>query len=142
MLTILLMLACAGIQTAFGSSLGASALTLGIHANGHAHSVVLQSDGDHLDVVLSHRARDAHDHGAAPRDHDHPASFSESDHVIHITAGDVASATPRRAALHATPAFATSVALPIVVAPVWGPSRSLERHARSADHLRTVVLRL
>jgi len=141
-LTVLLMLACASAQPAPGSSLAVSVFTLGIHANDHAHSVALRLDGDHLDVVLSHGERDAHDHGEAPLDHDHPAGVSEGDHVVHITAGDAANATPRRAVLGATPVLAISVALPVVVAPVWAPSGPLEPRARGVDHLRTVVLRL
>jgi hypothetical protein len=130
---VLLMLAGAAAQSTLGSTLGAGVLALGIHGRAHAHSVSLESDGNHLDVVLSH---------AAPHPHDHPASFSEGDHVIHIAAGDVASAMPRRVLVDTASAVAISIALPGVVAPAWAPLREPAPSAHRADHLRTVVLRI
>jgi hypothetical protein len=136
------MLAGAGAQAALGSCLAAGMFALGIHANDHAHTVALESDGDHLDGVLSHRARDAHDPGEAARDQGLPASFSEGDHVIHIAAADVARAASRRVVLDAAPALALAGALPIATAPTRAPFRSLALRAAGVDQLRTVVLRL
>ena len=63
-LAVLLALACANAQIVLGSSLVASALTLGVYArHPHGHSVELQRDGNHVDVVLSHGEDDAHHHG-------------------------------------------------------------------------------
>ena len=141
-LAIFLMLVCANAQPALGSSLVASALTLGVHGNGHRHSVALRSDGDHLDVVLFHGERDAHDHGGAPQNHDHSAGAAEGDHIVHVTAGDIANTRARRALIGSSPALAISPALPAAVARVWAPSRSLDPRTRGAVHLRTIVLRL
>ena len=139
---VLLMLFCAGAQPALGSSLIASALALGIDANDHAHSVVLHSDGGHIDVVLTHGKRGAHEHGGAPSDHDHPASFSDTDHVVHVAGCDAARATARRANLQAPLALAASPVRPVVVAPVWSPSRSLAPRTHGVAQQRTIVLRL
>ena len=140
-LAVLLLLACAGVQPVVGSPLVASALTLGIRANDHGHSVVLRSDGDHVDVVLSHGERGDHDH-RAPCNPDHPADLTEADHVVHVTVGDVASATPRRVLLGYAPALAFAAALPVAVARRPAPLRFLDTPARGVDHLRTIVLRL
>jgi len=140
-LAVLLLLACAGVQPAVGSPLVASALTLGIRADDHGHSVALRSDGDHLDVVLSHGERSDHDH-QAPCNPDHPADLTEADHVVHVTVGDVAGATPRRALLGYAPPLAISAALPVAVARRSAPPRSLDPPARGVDYLRTIVLRL
>ena len=143
-LTVFLALACANAQLVLGSSLVASALTLGIyasHANGH--SVGLQRDGNHLDVVLSHGGTHAHHHGDTAEYGDDRPSVSQGDHVVHITVGDLAGATGRRAVVHGSPALATSVALaPVAVIVPCAPYRSLEPRACGVAHLRTVVLRL
>jgi hypothetical protein len=141
-LAIPMLFVLAGAQPALGSSLVASALALGIRADAHAHSVALKSDGNHIDVVLSHGERDHHDGGEAPRDHDHPLGVFEDNHVIHITAGNVANATARRALPVSNPSLTASLPLPIAAAPPWAPTRSRPPHAHGVDLLRTVVLRL
>lgn len=142
-LAVVLALACAHSELLLGPSLVASALILGVYAtHGHQHSVVVQFDRDHLDVVLSHGGNGAHRHGESSEHTDHGTSVSQGDHVVHITAADVASGTARRAVVD-SPVLAISVALaPVGVAPVWPPSRSVEPRARGVDQLRTVVLRI
>jgi hypothetical protein len=142
LLASFLMLGCAAAQTIFGSPIGASALTLGIHSNLHAHSVALQADGNHIDIVVSHPERDAHGPGQPARDHERPPGVSEGDHVVHVTVADVTNPASRRAVLDRTPALAISDALPVVVVPVVAPSHSFALRSRSVDHLRTIVLRL
>ncbi len=136
------MLACAGAQPAFGSSLVVSALTFGIHASDHGHSVALRSDGDHLDIVVSHTERDAHEPGAAARGHAHPVGVSEGDHVVHVTASDLANTKFRRLLLEPTHALSSPVASPLALTPKRVPPRAPDVHACGADQLRTVVLRL
>jgi hypothetical protein len=140
-LPLLLLIACAAAQPAIGSPLVASALGAGIRASDHAHSVELRSDGDHVDIVLSHGERSLHDH-LAPCGPEHPADLTEADHVLHVTFGDAASATPRRLLQAHAPALTVAAALPVAAARPAAPVRSANAHARGPDHLRTVVLRL
>lgn len=141
-LALPLALVCAIAQSAIGLPLVAGALSLGALASDHAHAVALLSDGNHLDLVLSHGDGDAHDHGEAPPGHDHPASFSHSDHVVHITGADATNATPRRAILDPAPVLSIACALPVVAALASVPRSLLEPRGCGTDPLRTVVLRL
>lgn len=140
-LAVLLLLACAAAQPAIGSPLVASALGAGIRASDHAHSVELRSDGDHVDIVLSHGERELHDH-LAPCGPDHPADLTEADHVLHVTVVDAANATPRRTLQGYAPALVMSAALPLAAARAAAPIRSTGAPARGANHLKTVVLRI
>jgi hypothetical protein len=138
-LAVLLMLGCAVIQPAIGSTLVASALTFGLRASGHDHSVALRPDGHHVDVVLSHTRGEPDD---PSRNHPLPVSLSQGDHVVHITAGDVVPTTFRRSLVASTAALGVAVALPVAPVSAHAPSRSLEVRASGLDHMRTVVLRL
>jgi len=142
-LGLLLALACAVAQPAFGSSLVSSALTLGLYStHPHAHSVALHSDGNHLDVVLSHGEPRGHDDRELPADHDHPVSLTHGDHVVHITGIEPSSATPRRAILDPAPVLALRVTLPVASAPACIVRTLPEPRARGVEELRTIVLRL
>jgi hypothetical protein len=135
------MLACACAQSVAGASLLVSALWLGLHPGDHAHAFALLSDGGHVDLVLSHAASGAHDHGEAPRGEDASGAFSQGDHVFHLTGGDVVSATARRAGLAAPPALASEAALPFASVSQGALRASLERRTRSSEHTRALVLR-
>jgi hypothetical protein len=142
-LTAAIALVCAVVQLAFGSSLAAGALTLGIYASHlHGHSLALQADGDHVDLVLSHRQSEVAERTSVPDGHDHPASYSEGDHVVHVLSGGAADATPRRALLDPAPAIALSIAFAGVITPPRSLHSPLEPRARGTDQLRTVVLQV
>ena len=137
----LVLLAGAVVQPVFGALLIVSAVSLGRHAGGHAHSVAVQSDGNHVDVVLSHREADAHERcGESPEHFD--LAGSESDHVVHVALDDATNANVRRN--HVVPTFALAAAVPLPIASLPAPSfaRPLALRAGAADHLRSVVLRL
>ena len=138
-LFVLLMLACAGAQTATGSALLATALTLGLHGSHHAHSVAVVAAEGHLHLVLSHDAGAEHDHDAFPHPGVSLTSFSEGDHVFDLE--ETATATPRRAGLDPAPPLAMVVTTPAAPAPPWVVHSPPEPRARGVDH-RTVVLRL
>lgn len=141
-LVLPLVLACAGAQVAPGGALLASALTLGLHASDHAHSVALVPDEGSLQVVLSHDERDRQIPGAAWHPGDPGTSASGGDHVLQLTDVDDAATGPRRASLPPAPAVAAAVAAPPAPTPMWVPRPSPQPRARSSDSLRTVVLRL
>lgn len=142
-LTAAIALLCAVVQLAFGSSLAAGALTLGIYASHlHGHSLELQADGDHVDLVLSHRESELAERTSVPEAHDHPVSYSEGDHVLHVMSGSAADATPRRALLDPAPVIALSIAFAGVIAPPRVLHSPLEPRARGTEQLRTVVLQL
>lgn len=137
-LIALVLLACAAEQPVLASGVVASALALGLHAHGHVHQVAWRSDGDHLDLVLSHDTQDAHD-AEHPGNH---TSARTGKHVVHLAASSSGSATPRRARLDLTPLPAIPVALPVVPAPVQAVRPASEPRALGTGQLRTVVLRL
>lgn len=139
---VVVALACAAAQVAPGAALLSSALTLGLHASDHAHSVSLVADGGHVQLVLSHEER-GHRDGAAGRHHDEQASsISETDHVFRLTDDGAASTATRRAGVAPAPAVATAVPVLPAPSPQWVLRASLEPRARSSDSLGTVVLRL
>lgn len=139
-LTTLLALTCAGVEPATGLPLLVRVLEL--HGVGdHAHSLVVVSDAGHVDVVLSH-AEDGHrDHAAAAGVDLAPAS-SSSDHVFHITSSELLNATKRRADLAMLPAPTLRGALPFAPAVTGVERLSSAPHARTSDHLSTIVLRI
>jgi hypothetical protein len=150
-LVALLILTCAGAHPAGGFPLLASALTLGLHGDQHAHSFSVVAEEGHVDLVLSHlpqeprrgSGRGAHHHASTPHHDDLSNVFSEESHVFHLTGDDAASATPRRSVANAVPLLAIAVTLPSP-----GPRaamlfrRSTEPRIRGVDYLRTVVLLL
>jgi len=139
-LAVLLMLGCAGVQSAAGPALIASAPTLGLHGSHHAHSVAAVAAEGHVHLVLSHGVGVEHDDGAVAPTGVALTSFSEGDHVFDID--ETTNATPRRAALDPAPPLAMGIATPVVPVPRWVLRSPPEPHALGVDHLRTVVLRL
>lgn len=140
---MVLALVCAAVQLALGSSLTASALTLGLYAShSHGHAVTLQADGSHVDLVLSHGERAVHDHDAAPTGHSHPAALSEADHVVHIVESDASGATSRRALLDPAPVLVISSALPVAPRRDWLRAPMITPRAQGVEQLRTIVLRI
>jgi hypothetical protein len=139
---VALALVCAGAQIAPGTALFASALTLGLHASEHAHSVSLSADEGHVHLVLSHDQAgteilaDTHHRG------DRALSTSGRDHVLHVSDDGAATAGPRRAGVAPAPPVATSLAVLAAPSSLWVRSLLLEPCARSSDRLRTVVLQL
>lgn len=136
------LLACVGAQILPGSALHASALTVGLHASGHAHSVALVAEEGHLHLVLSHDERGDQDQGGARHQSDRATSTSERDHVFELTADDAANTRLRRASYDPAPAIAMAVEVLPAHTPRWVLHHSLEPRTRSSDSLRTVVLRL
>lgn len=142
-LAVQLALACAVAQLALGSSLIVSAVALGLYStHAHAHSLVLQADGDHVDLVLSHDEGDGHDREVPAHGGAHAVSVSHGDHVLHVGEGDATNAKPRRALPDSAPVLATSIGFPGVVARAQVPRTSLAPGASGVDQLRTIVLRL
>lgn len=141
-LVLPLVLACAGAQVAPGGALLASALTLGLHASDHAHSVALVADAGHLHLFLSHDERGRQDAGGASHPDDRATSAPERDHVVHLEDGESATPAARRAAPAPAPPVATVVAVLPVPTPMWVPLPSPQPRARSSDSLRTIVLRI
>ena len=140
-MALLLMLASAGAQATAGTGLLASALTLGLHANEHAHTVSLVSEAGHLHFVLAHEEGSGHGHEAVPHHEDLSGSLSESDHVFHVTGDDATTSVSRRPALPAAAALAVPIALRSSSArSVFRPAP--EPRARGTDLLTPVVLRL
>jgi len=139
-LVVPLALAWIGAQSAPGSALLASALTFGLQANGHAHSVSLVADEGHLHLVLSHDRRGGRDQGAA-HDGDLAISTTQGEHVLHLTGDDSASSPSRRAGVAPAPA-ATTLAVLTGPAPRWVLRPSPQPRARGSESLRTVFLRL
>jgi hypothetical protein len=141
-LAALLTLAGVGVQPATGSPLLVSALIVGIHASGHAHSVSIFSDAGHLDLVLSHAEGPDHEGDAAPHHEDQPTTTSESDHVFHVASDNSARATPRshRVSDAPAPAFALAVSFAPVSISIFRPSS--EPRIRASGSLSTIVLRL
>jgi len=139
-LVVPLALAWIGAQSAPGSALLASALTFGLEANGHAHSVSLVADEGHLHLVLSHDRRGGRDQGAA-HDGDLAISTTQGEHVLHLTGDDAASSPSRRAGVAPAPA-ARTLAVLTGPAPRWVLRPSTQPRARGSESLRTVFLRL
>jgi hypothetical protein len=139
-LVVPLVLAWIGAQSAPGSALLASALTFGLEANGHAHSVSLVADEGHLHLVLSHDPRGGREQGAE-HDGDLAISTAEGEHVLHLTGDDPASSPSRRAGFAPAPA-ATTLAVVTGPAPRWLLRPSPQPRARGSESLRTVFLRL
>jgi hypothetical protein len=138
--TAILALACAVIQLALGSTLVMSALLLGSHASAHEHSFALHSDGDHVDLVLSHAAVEEHEHPPGTPDHVHPPTWSGGDHVVHIKRAEVANASQRRAIIDPLPVFVISIVSPASAPASWAPRAAPACRAHSVDQLRSVVL--
>jgi hypothetical protein len=136
-LAYVLMLGCAGAQSAAGSTLLASALTLGLYAShAHGHTASFVSQGGHLHLVLAHADGGDGDAAGAPG-----PSLSESDHVIHIASDEAGNAASRRPDVAPAAAWTTAAAVPYPsVRPAFQPAPTPQ--ARIGDPLATVVLRL
>ncbi len=132
-------LACMGARVAPASALVAGALTLGLHADDHAHTVTLVVDENHVDVVVSHVEPvddAAHPHG------DPEASGSDDAHVLHLSEDDAALTGPRR----------DGVSIGHVVSPralylprLESATRSIpfpQRRVRPFETSKTIVLRV
>lgn len=141
-LVVLLALACAGAQSAAGSTLFSSALALGILGSHHAHSISVVAEQGHLHLVLSHADRDAHHPGPVSHHDDLQPVSSESDHVFEIGVDDATRTSPGRALLDPGAPIATIVGAPFVAAQSAVRRSPPEPRARGVDDLRTVVLRL
>ena len=139
-LAVIFALASAGAQLATGSATLASALTVGLHGIGHAHSVAVFAEHGHLHLVLSHGERSERAHGSALHLDDPRFEFTEGDHVIHLDKSD--NATLRRATPDPAPALAVLVVSLPALAPGDHPVLPPEPRARGVDYLKTVVLRL
>jgi hypothetical protein len=138
-LVVPLVLAWIGAQSAPGSALLASALTFGLQANAHAHSVSLVADEGRLHLVLSHDQRGGHDRA---HDGDLAISTSQGEHVLHLTGDDAASSPSRRVGLAPAPAATALAVLIGPAAPRWILRPSPRPRARGSESLRTVFLRL
>jgi hypothetical protein len=138
-LTAVFALACAGLEPATGLPLLLSALEL--RHGDHAHSLAVVSDVGHVDVVLSHTEDGHHEHDAVTGEDLAPAS-SSSDHVYHITSSDLPNATQRRVDLAMSLAPTFRVALPLAPGTAGAERVWSAPHARSSDHLSTIVLRI
>jgi hypothetical protein len=96
--------------------------TLWLVEHGHDHQIVVQADGNHFDVRLSHD----HDHEQAAADHAHESSlgliaslFSThdhdgADHVLHFTLNEATDQIRQRSAVIAAPTPATSAASTVI----------------------------
>jgi hypothetical protein len=69
-----------------------------VDLHGHDHHVTVQSDGNHLDVSLSH-------------DHEDDQPTEDTDHVLHFDLNETPDQISQRNVVNTTPTFAPSVAI-------------------------------
>jgi hypothetical protein len=137
-LAALLMLACAAEQGAIASTSVTSALAH--HADDQAHSVAVVAKEGQLHVVLSHAPAAGPDEILVSHQGHIFTSFPSGDHVIDFANRDGATTrstpvdSPRPLVFVATPRPDPS--------PLVATLPPMEPRVRSADPLRTVVLRL
>ncbi len=141
-LAALVALACALVQPAVGHAPIAAALAFGHAGDDHTHTVSVESDVGHFDLVLSHdHAGDPSPNGVG-HEPEHSGSCSEPDHVLHLGEGATSCRTTRPDAPDSAPLIALSFEQPC--AEPCSRSHSIEDASQSygASHLRSVVLQL
>ena len=141
-LAALIAVAWAIAQPATRSPLLASFWTLGAHADGLEHSLALEADAGHLDLVVSHAhaddcARSEVVSSTERANRPHLECCRANDHVVHLGV-DPAARETSKAGLSVLQRAPTALACPVVaLAPIaWLPPLP-----GVTEHLRTVVLR-